>query len=68
MTCVPVTEAMAALLDRLQAWPEVDLAEVTHLPEWVQARAWGWVMSSGELTGAGLAHVHELPGGILTDR
>ena len=37
-------------------------------PEWKQAQAWGWIMESGELTGTGLAHVKELPGGIVLDR
>jgi hypothetical protein len=27
----------------------------------------GWIMESGELTGTGLAHVKELPGGLVRD-
>jgi hypothetical protein len=33
--------------------------------EWTDARAWGWVMESGEVTGTGIRHVHDLPTGIL---
>jgi hypothetical protein len=33
----------------------------------LQARAWGWVMESGELTGTVLAHVRELPRGIVSE-
>ena len=67
MSCTPVTDAMADLLDRLAVWPDVDTAELRTRPEWDQAQAWGWIMESGELTGTGLAHVMELPGGIVKD-
>lgn len=67
MSCVPVSEAMAGLLAALEAWPVSDdtLDRLRRLPEWDDACAWGWVMESGELTGTGLAHVHELPDGLV---
>jgi hypothetical protein len=34
-------------------------------PEWKDARAWGWVMESGELTGTGHRHAGKQPRGIL---
>ncbi|MEX2652969.1 MAG: hypothetical protein WD473_11075 [Acidimicrobiia bacterium] len=34
-------------------------------PEWAQAREWGWIMESGELTGTGNRHAGEIPTGIL---
>ncbi len=46
---------MRQLLEALTAWPEVDTEDLRRRPEWEQARAWGWVMESGELTGTGLA-------------
>jgi hypothetical protein len=67
MSCTPVTTEMADLLDRLRAYADVDLEELRRWPEWPQARAWGWVMESGELTGLGFAHVHELPRGIVVE-
>ena len=67
MTCVPVTPQMAALLEMLRTWPDVDLADLRSLPEWEQARLWGWVMESGELTGSGAAHAGELPGGLVRE-
>jgi hypothetical protein len=67
MSCVPVTDEMVDLLDRLASWPDVDTAELRQLPEWNQARSWEWIMESGELTGQGTRHRHELPGGIVTD-
>ena len=67
MSCTPVTDAMADLLDRLAAWPHVDTAELRQRPEWEQARSCGWIMESGELTGQGMRHRHELPGGLVTD-
>jgi hypothetical protein len=66
MSCTAVTAAMAALLEVLSAWPDVDTDDLRRRPEWAQARAWGWIMESGELTGTGLSHVHELPGGIIS--
>jgi hypothetical protein len=67
MSCVPVTSAMANLLARLEDWPDVDTDDLRADPEWAQARAWGWVMESGELTGSGLGHLHELPRGIVRE-
>lgn len=67
MSCVLVTPAMAALLEVLRDWPEVDTTELRHTPEWEQARTWGWIMESGELTGSGSRHIHDLPGGIVVD-
>ena len=68
MSCTPVTEAMAELLEALQAWPGVDADQLRDRPEWTQARKWGWIMESGELTGSGSRHLHELPGGIVIER
>jgi hypothetical protein len=67
MSCTPVMPAMLELLEALQSWPDVDTEDLRQRPEWEQARAWGWVMESGELTGTGLAHVHELSGGIVVE-
>lgn len=67
MSCTPVAPSMLELLDALSAWPAVDVNEMRGCPEWDQARAWGWVMESGELTGTGLAHAGELQGGIVTE-
>ena len=67
MSCVLVTPEMAELLEALQAWPGVDVVALRRRPEWAQARAWGWVMESGELTGTGLGHVRDLPGGLLSE-
>ena len=67
MSCTLITDAMADLLDRLAAWPDVDIAELRERSEWEQARSWGWIMESGELTGQGMRHRHELPGGIVRD-
>lgn len=55
------------LLELAANWPNVDLEELRTTPEWKQARAWGWVMESGELTGTGLAHARELPRGIVSE-
>ncbi len=59
---------MAALLDALKSWPNVDVEPLKQTKEWEQARAWGWVMESGELTGTGWAHVQELPRGIVSEK
>ena len=67
MSCTPVPPELRDLLEALTAWPEVDAEDLPRRPEWEQARAWGWVMESGELTGTGLAHVKELPGGIVSE-
>ena len=58
---------MRDLLETLRSWPDID-PEILRGPEWEQARAWGWVMESGELTGSGLAHVVDLPRGILSEK
>lgn len=58
---------MRQLLEALDAWPDVDTEDLRSRPEWVQARAWGWVMESGEVTGTGLGHVRELPLGIMIE-
>jgi hypothetical protein len=56
---------MRQLLEACAEWPNVDIGPLKELPEWEQARTWGWVMESGELTGTGWSHVKELPGGIV---
>ena len=53
MGCTDVTSAMLALLEALTVWPDVDTEDLRRRPEWAKARAWGWVMESGELTGFG---------------
>jgi hypothetical protein len=58
---------MRSLLDALRSWPEVNVDAWRETPEWADARRWGWVMESGELTGTGLGHVKELPGGLVGD-
>lgn len=65
MSCTPLTAAMRQLLEALTVWPEVDTEELRRRPEWSEARAWGWVMESGELTGTGLAHVDAVRQGVL---
>lgn len=67
MSCTPVTATMRRLLEDLTAWPYVDIEDLRRRAEWAEARAWGWVMESGELTGTGLAHRQELPRGIVSD-
>ena len=67
MPRTPVMPAMRQLLETLADWPDADTEPLRHRPEWEQARPWGWVMESGELTGTGLAHVKELPGGLVRD-
>lgn len=67
MSCVPISAAMRQLLEALTDWPDVDTSDLRRRPEWAQARAWGWIMESGELTGTGLGHVHDLPGGIVAE-
>ena len=68
MSCVPITPEMAYLLEACRSWPVAShvLEELKGMPEWAQARAWGWVMESGELTGTGSRHAGEIPKGILT--
>lgn len=68
MSCVDITDRMAILLHHLTKWPlpDEDLARFRRTPEWTQARTWGWVMESGELTGTGSRHALDLPRGILS--
>ena len=47
--------APTALLDRVVEEPQKAIPAIAK------------VMASGELTGTGLAHLHELPGGILAE-
>ena len=58
---------MAELLTTLLDWPDVDSGPCRVISEWDEARRWGWIMESGELTGSGLAHARSLPTGILAD-
>lgn len=58
---------MRELLEALTTWPEVDTDDLRRRPAWDQARAWGWIMESGALTGTGLAHARELPQGIISE-
>jgi hypothetical protein len=55
MSCVEITDRMAILLHHLTSWPlsDEDISRLRCTPDWLQARAWGWVMESGELTGIG---------------
>jgi hypothetical protein len=69
MSCVEISPDMRYLLDALRCWPvgpEV-LDRIKATAEWDQARAWGWVMESGELTGTGLRHAGQPPKGITRD-
>jgi hypothetical protein len=69
MSCVEITPAMSWLLDALRSYPvsrEV-LKELRATPEWDQARAWGWCMATGELTGTGLRHAGIQRRGIVHD-
>ncbi len=67
VSCVDITERMAELLEHLSGYPlsEEAMVRVRRTPEWLQARTWGWVMESGELTGTGHRHAHDPPTGIL---
>jgi hypothetical protein len=58
---------MTQLLAALKTWPipAADLERLRETAEWTEARAWGWIMESGELTGSGWRHADELPDGIL---
>lgn len=67
MSCTPVTPAMLELLETLAGWPDVDIDQLHTGPEWAQARAWGWIMTSGELTGSGWRHLNPQPRGIVAD-
>jgi hypothetical protein len=50
---------MPELLDRLRSYPDVDLEELRHCPQWHQALHWGGIMASSELTGLGYAYAHD---------
>lgn len=50
MSCVDVTPAMAAMLEALAN--DEPPGHYRDTPEWNDARAWGWVMESGALTGS----------------
>jgi hypothetical protein len=64
MSCVDVTPEMAAMLEALANDEPPD--QYRDTPEWKNARAWGWVMESGGLTGVGSRHIPgERPRGIL---
>ena len=67
MSWVEVTDRMAILLHHLTRWPlpDEDLARLRRTPEWIQARKWGWVMESGELTGIGSRRAGPISDGIL---
>jgi len=48
MTCVPITPEMAYLLEACRTWPlspEV-FDQLQGMPQWEQARAWGWIMQT----------------------
>ena len=62
---VDVTPAMAAMLETLANDEPSDHYQRT--PHWEDARAWGWIMESGRLTGTGSRHADELPRGIVHD-
>ena len=47
MSCVPISSAMRQLLEALTTWPDVEIEDLRHRPEWEQVRVWGWVMVSG---------------------
>jgi hypothetical protein len=68
MSCVEISPDISYLLDALRTWPiapEV-MEQLRAMPEWETARAWGWIMQSGELTGFGARHASgELPRGII---
>ena len=54
MSCVQSTPAMAEMLEALANHEPTDQFRGTH--EWENARAWGWIVDSGELTEAGHEH------------
>jgi hypothetical protein len=67
MSCVDLTPEMESLITALRAWPVSSglLEQIRAMPEWEEARAWGWVIESGELTGTGHRHAGDQPRGIL---
>ncbi len=46
-------------------WPDVNVDPLRTRSEWDEAVKLGWIMESGELTGAGLAQAHDLLGGVV---
>jgi hypothetical protein len=69
MSCVPITPEMAHLLEACRYWPlPADVVDqLQAMPEWEEARTWGWVMDSGRLTGTGARHAGGLSKGIVHD-
>ena len=55
MSCIQMTAAMAEMLEALARGEEFEQFRSTN--EWSHARAFGWVLDSGELTEAGHRHV-----------
>jgi hypothetical protein len=52
MSCTPVTPAMLKLLEVCADWPDIDVDQLAGA-ERDDARAWGRVMASGEVSGTG---------------
>lgn len=49
MSCVPITPEMGYLLEALRGYQvstEVQ-EQLRAMPEWEQAREWGWIMRTG---------------------
>jgi hypothetical protein len=68
MSCVHITPEMSYLLDALRSGPvsPAVLDQLRAMPEWEEARSWGWVMEFGALTGVGARHAAgEMPRGII---
>ena len=67
MSRVPITPEMGFLLAALRGYlvSTAVQEQLRAMPEWQQAREWGWIMRSGELTGTGHRHAGEQPRGIL---
>jgi hypothetical protein len=65
MSAIELSDRMAILLHYLARCPlaEADLERLRRTPEWIHARAWGWVDASGELTGDGHRHARDLTSG-----
>lgn len=63
MSCAHVTETMRDVLSLLHMNPRDE--EARALPEFETALQWGWIMHTGELTGAGISHLGAVTGGIL---
>ena len=68
VTCVEITPRMRWLLETLKDYPlTVDqLDRLRLIPEWADARSWGWLIESGELSGTGLRHAGQSRRGIVT--